>query len=162
MDKNKTNQGDGREDDRLSGPDMEEIMGETPKVSLHDLLLCLGTLSSSGEGRYRFQLNPSGSRLDGPVLSERHLGSPSISSSQQVSNPFFSSHPAAGRLFWNQRIQSLFYSATPLIHFQRSLFQTPCWRSSGQLPISTARGGFPFWFFTMDFLTILHTAGEHH
>ncbi len=89
MDKNKTNQGDGREDVGLSGPDMEETMGETPKVSLHDLLLCLGPLSSSGEGNYQFQLNPSGSLLDGPVLSERHLGSPSISSSQQVSNPFF-------------------------------------------------------------------------
>lgn len=93
MDKNKTNQGDGREDVGLSGPDMEETMGETPKVSLHDLLLCLGPLSSSGEGNYKFQLNPSGSLLDGPVLSERHLGSPSISSSQQVSNPFFLPSP---------------------------------------------------------------------
>jgi len=162
LDKNKTNQCDGKEDVGLTGPDMEEIMGETPKVSLRDLLLCLGTLSSSGEGRYRFHLNPLGSLLDGPVLSEGHSGSPSISSSQQVSNPFSSSQPAAGRSFWNQRIQSLFYSATPLIHFQLCLFQTPCWRSSGQLPISTARGGFPFWFFTMDFLTLLHTAGEHH
>ena len=144
MDKNKTNQGDGREDVGLSGPDMEETMGETPKVSLHDLLLCLGPLSSSsGERNYRFQLNPSGSLLDRPVLSERHLGSPSISSSQQVSNPFFSSEPGASpvpcwcravRSFWNQQIRPFPYSATPLIHFQRCLFQTPCWRSSGQLP----------------------------
>jgi hypothetical protein len=162
VDKSKTNQCDGREDVGLTGPDVEEIMGETLKVSLHDLLLCLGTLSSSGEGRCRFQLSPSDSLLDGPALSERHLGSPSISSSQQVSNPFSSSQPAASRSFWNQNIQCLSYSATLLIHLQRCLFRTPCWRSSGQQPISTARGGFPFWFFTVDRLTILHPAGGHH
>ena len=135
VDKNKTNQCDGREDAGLTGPHTEETMGETLRVSLHDLLLCLGTLSSSGEGRCRFQLNPSGSLLEGPLFPERHLGSSSISSSQQVSNPFFSSQPAAdpgprwcraGRSFWNQQIQSLSYSATPLIHLQRCLFQTPC------------------------------------
>ena len=89
MDKNKTNQCDAAEDAGLTGPDMEEIMGKTLLVSLYDLLLCLGIPSSSEEGSYRFQVNPSGSLLGGPALSERHSGSPSISSSQQVSNPFF-------------------------------------------------------------------------
>ena len=89
MDKNKTNQCDGSEDVGPTGPDMEEIMGKTLRVSLHDLLLCLGTLSSSEDGRCRSQLNPSASLLDDPVLSERHLGSPAISSPLQLSNPFF-------------------------------------------------------------------------
>ena len=89
MDKNKTNQCDAAEDAGLTGPDMEEIMGKTLPVSLYDLLLCLGIPSSSEEGSYRFQVNPSGSLLGCPALSERHSGSPSISSSQQVSNPFF-------------------------------------------------------------------------
>ena len=96
MDKNKTNQCEAREDAGLAGPDMEEIMGETLKLSLHDLLLCLGILSSSGEEKCQFRGDPSGSLYDGPVLSKRHLGPPSISSSQQVSNPFFSSQPEAG------------------------------------------------------------------
>jgi hypothetical protein len=89
VDKYETNQCDRKEDVARSGPDMEETMGETPKASLSDLLLCLGPLSSSGERRHRFQLNPSDSLLEGPILSEKYLGSPSISSSQQISNPFF-------------------------------------------------------------------------
>ena len=89
MDKNKANQCDGRQDVGPTGPNMEEIMGKTLRVSLHDLLLCLGTFSSSEDGRCRFQLNPPASLLDDPVLSERHLGSPSISSPLRLSNPFF-------------------------------------------------------------------------
>jgi hypothetical protein len=135
VDKNKTNQCDGREDAGLTGPHTEETMGETLKASLHDLLLCLGTLSSSGEGRCRFQLNPSGSLLEGPLFPERHLGSSSISSSQQVSNPFFSSQPAAdpGPCWCRQAGHFGINKSSPflipphlLIHLQRCLFQTPC------------------------------------
>ena len=180
VDKNRTNQYDGRPDVGPTGPDLEEIMGKTLRVILHDLLLCLGTLSSSEDGRCRLQLNSPASLLDDPVFSERQLGSPSISSPLQLSNPFFSSRHAtgsvlpfrrarpvpyrcgAGRSFWNQQIQSVSYSATPLLYLQRRLFQTPCSKWFGQLPLSTARSGFPFWFVTTDHLTTLHTAGEHH
>ena len=167
VDQNKTNQCDGGEDAGLTGPHTEETMGETLSVGLHDLLLCLGTLSSSGAGRCRLQLNPSGSRHDRPLLSERQIGSLSISSSQQVSNPFFlpslqQTPDRPGGHFEINKSSPFLIPAHLLIHHQRCLFQTPCWSSSGQRPISTARGGSPFWVFTMDLLTILHTAGEHH
>jgi len=50
---NETNRFDGGQDAGLLGSDTEETMGETPKVSLRNLLLCIGALSSYGMKRHR-------------------------------------------------------------------------------------------------------------
>jgi hypothetical protein len=73
----------------------------------------------------------------------------------QVSNPFFFSYSI-------ERKKVHFYSATPLTHSNRCLFQNPLLEVVRSATLSAVWGGFPSRFFMMDPLTILHTAGEHH